>query len=352
MQGIKVVVAGSSGSAIQNKVLIREIRGTPWQKIDTRFSIIMLLSIILHSFFIYRVNTMQLQAVGVIDIKEIPKRFVKLIVDKPIIIEKPQEKISDKTTTADKTAENIKTESEKITPKTASENKIIEQKAARKKVASRAAKVEKKIRTVGVLGMLTGVGSTAKGGSVIDVLGGTNEKKERFQDLEKALENMSGLKQTGDLNVLKTKLVRSKDVAVSHRENIDDLVASIGSAKTTALTKKGNFIIQRPESIEGSASSNVKRDNTAINNVVKSNKISIRMSYEKYLKRIPDLAGKVTVRFTILASGKVTNVQILENSTENSGLEGDIIRKIKMWHFEEIAEGEVTVTYPFVFRPS
>ena len=58
------------------------------------------------------------------------------------------------------------------------------------------------------------------------------------------------------------------------------------------------------------------------------------------------------MRFTILASGKVTNVQILENTTENSDLERDIIRKVKMWHFEEIAEGKVTVTYPFVFRPS
>lgn len=352
MQEIKVVAAGSIGSVIQNKALIREIRGTPWQKIDTRFFIIMLLSITLHSLFIFRVNTMKLRAVEAVDIKEIPKRFVKLIVDKPIIKEKPKEKISDQTTAGDKIEEGIKTEAEKITPKTAREKKAIDRKAARKRVASRAAKVEKKIRTVGVLGMLTGVGSTAKGSSVIDVLGSTNRKKERFQDLEKALEDMSGLKQTGDIKMMDRKLVRSKDVSVSHREKIEDLVASIGSAKSTTFAKKGNFIIQRPESIEGSASSNVKRDNSAINKVVTSHKISIRMSYEKYLKRIPDLAGKVTVRFTILASGKITNVQILENTTENSDLERDIIRKVKMWHFEEIAEGKVTVTYPFVFRPS
>ena len=76
------------------------------------------------------------------------------------------------------------------------------------------------------------------------------------------------------------------------------------------------------------------------------------MSYEKYLKRNPNLAGKLTVRFTIAASGRVTSVQILENTTGNENLQRDIIRKIKMWRFEKITEGDVTVTYPFVFQPS
>ena len=75
-------------------------------------------------------------------------------------------------------------------------------------------------------------------------------------------------------------------------------------------------------------------------------------SYEKHLKRIPELAGKITVRFTIAASGRVTSVQILENTTGNNDLERDISRKIKMWRFEKIAEGDVTVTYPFVFQPA
>jgi len=349
VQDVKVVVAGSSVSIVHDKALLREIRGSLWHKIDVRFLIIMLLSIILHSIFIYRVNTMKLKAKEAVTIQEIPQRFVKLIVDKPIPKEPPKETIGDQKITKEET---LAESEEKVSATTPTEKKAIEQKAARKRVASRAAKVEKKIRTVGVLGMLTGVGSTAKGASVVDVLGHSERKKERFQDLEKALEDMSGLKQTGDINMMERKLVRSKDVSVSHREDIDDLVASIGTAKTSTFAKKGDFIIQRPESIEGAASSSAKRDNNAINKVVTSNKTSIRMSYEKYLKRIPDLAGKITIRFTILASGKVTNVQILENTTGNNSLEKDIIRKIKMWQFEDITEGEVTVTYPFVFRPS
>ena len=41
-------------------------------------------------------------------------------------------------------------------------------------------------------------------------------------------------------------------------------------------------------------------------------------------------------------------VKVLENTTGNTS-ENEIMRKIKMWQFEPIAEGDVTVSYPFVF---
>jgi TonB family protein len=345
---IKVVVAGGGSAVILDKALLREMRGTFWQKIDPRFAVILLLSLILHSIILYRINMMKLQPVEMVVIEKIPERFARLIIEKPIPKEKPAETTADKATTKDDTEQKT----EKPVPASPTEKKAVEQKAAKKAVAARAARVEKKMRTVGILGMLTGVGSTAKGPSVIDVLGNTNHKQEHFQDLEKALERMSGLQRTDNAEVLEKKLVRSKDVSLSHKENIDDLVVSVKEVTTKSFTKQGNFVIQRPESIEGAASSSTKRDNNAINAVVTSNKTSIRMSYEKYLKRIPELAGKITIRFTIAASGRVTAVQILENTTGNKELENDIMRKIKMWRFEEIPEGDVTVTYPFVFQPA
>jgi len=348
IQDINVVVARYSSAAVLDKALLREVRGSFWQKIDSRFAIILILSVIIHSIIMYRINTIKLKPVKMVVIEKIPERFARLIVEKPIPKEIPKETGGDQT----KTQEDTEEKAEAPPPKTPGEKKALEQKAAKKAVASRAAEVEKKIRTVGVMGILTGVGTTAKGPSIIDVLGNRNHKKERFQDIEKALENMTGLQKTDNMDVLKKKLVRSKDVSVSHKENIDDLVVSVREVATKSFAKKGNFVIQKPESIEGAASSNTKRDHSAINKVVASHKTSIRMSYEKYLKRIPDLAGKITIRFTIAASGRVTSVQILENTTGNSNLERDITRKIKMWRFEEIAEGDVTVTYPFVFQPA
>jgi TonB family protein len=196
------------------------------------------------------------------------------------------------------------------------------------------------------------VGTTAKGPAVIDVLGAMGTRKESSTNLDEALAKMSGLQRADNVDVLQKKLVKSKDVAVQHKEEIDDLIASVGSARSVDLAKRGEFVIQKPESIEGAASSNAKRDNNAINAVVASHKASIRMTYEKHLKRDPALAGKVTVRFTISATGSVTAVTILENTTNNSDLEQEITRKIRMWRFETVPEGDVTVTYPFVFTPA
>ncbi len=140
------------------------------------------------------------------------------------------------------------------------------------------------MRTVGVLGMVTGVGATAKGPAVADVLGAIGDKKDNFQDLDDALNKMSGLKKTPSVDILDRKLVKSKEVSISHKEEIDDLIAGVGQAESVNLSKKGDFIIQRPESIEGAASSDARRDNNAINEIVSSHKSSIRMTYEKIFK--------------------------------------------------------------------
>lgn len=340
----KSLIAGTV-AAVAPKKVIRSIKGSLWGKMEPRIILFSFLSIGVHVLSIYYFNSIKIKQNESIIIEEIPERFAKLIIEKPV----PKEKsIADlkspmKTTETVTQEKNIADQSGKV-PSGKS--------GAQKAVAARMARVEEKIRTVGVLGMLTGVGKTAKGPSVVDVLGTIGDKKERFTDLDKTLEKVSGLKKTQNLDVLNSKLVKSKDVSISYKDEINSLIANIGEAKTMNLTKKGNFIIQKPESIEGSASSNAKRDPATINSVVSSHRTSIRMSYEKYLKRNPNLAGKISVKFTISASGTVTRIIVFENTTQDTELEQEIVRKIRMWRFETIPEGDVTVTYPFIFAPA
>lgn len=342
-----VVVAGAGNAAIDGGVL-RSVRGPLWGKTDLRFLLIALLSLCLHLVVSYTLAGIEVEEPEP-QLQEIPERFAKLIVDKPIPKkEKAAVTGEEGATKAEEDAEATE-DVQNLPPE---KKKAKKRAAAKKAVAARAAKVEKKIRTVGVLGMLTGAGTTAKGPGVVDVLGAVGKKRERSGDLDKALESISGLQRASDATVVKKKLVKSKDVAVDHTESIDDLVASIGNAQSSSLAKKGTFVVRRPESIEGAASSHAKRDDKAVGRVVRSHKMSIRMSYERYLKRDPSLAGKITVRFTIAANGRVSRVEILENTTGSEALERDIRRKVRMWRFESITEGDVTVTYPFIFRPS
>lgn len=345
-----VIVAGTALVAI-DKDFIKAVKGSPWQKTDLRFFLIALLSISLHAGVVVFFHTIKIAPPKVKSIEEIPERFAKLIIEKPLPKEIKNKPLVSKQAAQEQTAAQVETEKASAQqPGGASAggpSAVVKQSVARQ-----VARVEQKIRTVGVLGMLTGVGTTAKGPSVVDVLGSVGNKKEHVQDLDKALADMTGLQQSRSIEIMQRKLVKSKDVEISHKESIDDLIAGIGAAKTSDLSKRGDILISRPESIEGAASSNTKRDITAINAVVASHKVSVRMSYERFLKKIPDLAGKITIRFTIDAEGNVMRLEILENTTGNKELEEEILRKVKMWKFETIPEGDVTVTYPLVFQPA
>ncbi len=348
MREKRVIVAASTATLAINDHIISSIRGNPFSFLKSRLFLIGIVSIALHSAFIYYLNSLKLSEPEIVVIEDIPERFARLIVEKPIPKKPPEVKKSSQTTSpADQKS------TEQNTPKTQSGPiTSTQRKKARKNVQANVSKVEQKVRTVGVLGMLTGVGATAKGPSVTDVLGKMGDKRDKFQDLDAALSTMTGLKKAPQADILDRKLVKSKDVSISHKEEIDDLIAGVGQAEAVNLAKKGDFIIQRPESIEGAASSDARRDNSAINEIVSSHKASIRMTYEKFLKRDPSLAGKVTVRFTITASGSVTNLIIIENTTGNAEFEQEIKRKMAFWKFDPIPEGEVTVSYPFVFSSS
>jgi TonB family protein len=345
---VNIVVVGGGAAAVERD-FIKAIRGSFWQKIDRRFVLMVLLSLGLHLGMVIYFRHVQIVPVKAKTLEEIPERFAKLIIEKPLPKETKKKPMTEASTrTAQKGEEAEKT----AAGPDAGVQGQGPSAAVKKNVARQVARVEQKIRTVGVLGMLTGVGTTAKGPSVVDVLGTVGNKKERLQDLDKAIADVSGLQQTHSVDIVQRKLVKSKDVEIARKESIDDLIAGIGAAKTSDLSKKGDIIISRPESIEGAASSSTKRDITAINAVVASHKTSVRMSYERFLKKTPDLAGKITIRFTIDAGGNVTRLEVLENTTGNKELEDEILRKVKMWKFEEIPEGEVTITYPLIFQPA
>ena len=354
--GEPVIIAESAGVAVDS-LTIRKMRGSLLPRTDLRFIILVILSLLVHGALVYKIRTVKLKPVQPMKLEQIPERFAKLILEKPLPkpeAKKPQTKTAGTETKDGGTAETIINESGGTAENLVQGSKITarERAVAQKKVAARIARVESKIRTVGVLGMLTGVGSTAKGPAVVDVLGTTGARKERSVNLDQELANMTGLVVAKNVEVTQRKLVKSKDVEVEHKEAIDDLIAGVTVAKTNELAKRGEIIIQKPESIEGAASSNAKRDNNAINAAVSSHKASIKMSYEKYLKRNPTLAGKITIHFTITAAGTVSMVKVLDNTTGDMEFEQELVRKVKMWQFDPINEGDVTVTYPFVFTPS
>lgn len=341
----RIIVVSSGARMVIDRSILKDVRGGFCNKLDLRFALILLVSILFHGVIVFLALSIKLKPAEEIVIEKVPERFVKLIVDKPM----PKKEIRDKPALV---GDQKIVSDKKTAPVTGSAAAIAKRAEAKKQVEQKVANVENKVRTVGVLGMLTGVGSTAKGPAVVDVLGTMKDKGNKFKGLDEVLSNMSGLKKNQPIEILDRKLVKSKDVSVSHKEEIDNLIAGVAEVKTYELAKKGDFVIQRPESIEGAASNDSKRDPKAINEVVTSHRASIKMSYDKYLKRDPNLNGKITLRITISASGSVSSVIIVVNSTGNKEFADEVVRKVKMWQFEPVTDGDVTVSYPFVFTPA
>lgn len=75
---------------------------------------------------------------------------------------------------------------------------------------------------------------------------------------------------------------------------------------------------------------------------------AIRTCYEKGLKVNNNLEGKVTIKFTIGEAGRITSIDVIENTTGDSTVAACIVSKVQTWKFSPPEEGSVTFSYPFL----
>ncbi len=78
---------------------------------------------------------------------------------------------------------------------------------------------------------------------------------------------------------------------------------------------------------------------------------AIKGCYEQALKRDPTLQGKVTVRFTISGSGKVTTARTTLNEL-TPAVGNCMVSAFKRFRFPPPEGGTVTFEYPFMFTPA
>lgn len=92
-------------------------------------------------------------------------------------------------------------------------------------------------------------------------------------------------------------------------------------------------------------------DRDLVLKVVRRHQNEIRFCYESALSKAPDLAGKVTVAWTISPTGAVDTAQIAESGLGNESVESCIVQRVKRWTFPEPKGGqEVAITFPWVFQ--
>lgn len=91
-------------------------------------------------------------------------------------------------------------------------------------------------------------------------------------------------------------------------------------------------------------------DKVEIDVAIKQRMPSIRACYEKELRRDPELAGRVTVRFVIDRSGAVKYAALRASDLDNPLVESCVVSEVRDLRFPAPrGTGTVVVSYPFVF---
>jgi TonB family protein len=105
----------------------------------------------------------------------------------------------------------------------------------------------------------------------------------------------------------------------------------------------------RISSIEYAAGENA-RSSAAILAVIRSHAPGLRHTYNGYLKRMPGMAGKLNLSFSISPSGEVVELAVASSTTGAPDFDADIARQVKGWRFDPVkAAGNDHVTVPFTF---
>ena len=74
--------------------------------------------------------------------------------------------------------------------------------------------------------------------------------------------------------------------------------------------------------------------------------------YGQDLTKKPEMGGRITVQFTIAASGQVIASVLQDSTMGNAAVENCTVNAVRSWQFPKPSGGgTVVVSYPFVLTP-
>ena len=110
--------------------------------------------------------------------------------------------------------------------------------------------------------------------------------------------------------------------------------------------------LANPEAIPDRANVRGSLDKEIIRRVIRRHMDEVKACYERRLTDQPGLEGRVSVQFTIAATGAVSNSALAQSSMKDAAVEQCLVLAVRGWEFPRPEGGGiVVVTYPFTFTP-
>ena len=95
---------------------------------------------------------------------------------------------------------------------------------------------------------------------------------------------------------------------------------------------------------------NGKPDAPSITNLISKHRTSLKGCYESGLKRDPELAGKLEIRFKITRFGRVGKTKVTADTMESAPFKRCVLRRLRTWRFPNTHKGGVMVEVPVNFK--
>ena len=175
------------------------------------------------------------------------------------------------------------------------------------------------------------------------------------RDIDKILKNTNGLQTTGKTHIGvragKVDGAFNEEVASGGGGGIGGAFGNLfggsgGGINTKSM--KGNMKTPSVRDID-MGSGGGSRSAADIMKVVRQRTPGLRHIYNKHLKKVPGLEGKVTLKFTIAPGGEVIAISIASSTTGHGEFDNDIKNAVGRWTFNKVKSGNTTVTIPFTF---
>jgi TonB family protein len=340
---------GSMGSFPKN------LRRSPLSRLEPRFSGLFgaLLVVIGTTIFILSNIKIKEEVYSDKAMQKIQERYAQLVLNQPKpkkeeVEKKEVARVEKKTSETKAQAEEVKKEEEKVDRAKESFVQREQRKEATREVREQVREqVKQQVMSSGIFAAITATSGTGgKGGGgpkVSDLLGSAT----------------ADLGEIGSMNISKgafaAKNVDASALSARKTERVSGVSIEkqeIGRAAVTQVASAGtvNITSQAPE-ITGESATIEERSQAAIGRIVTRETRRLKRVYEDWLKRDPQLAGHLTVKFTILPGGTVSNASIVKTTTNNGDFDEAVLRYIKRWQFPAVeGASPVEVVYPFVFE--
>jgi hypothetical protein len=314
--------------------LPKEARGGHFKSMDRLFVSVLAASVLVHSGAY--AGLARTEPPREITLEEIPDRYARLLV--PDRLPQPRRKAEEKK--GDGASE------QKAERKEAERKREPAEQAAHRK-AAHAAAVARAVQSKGILKVLGALGPGAASGAAADVFGSPSGAGDVASALSGAgavavasdprpAASRKGRREGGAVSIGELATARSGDVRLGAKA--EARVPEVRVATATVAAEEAE--VDSPDV-----------DPAKLGAFVRARMALIKACYESALKRNPQLKGRISVRFTILATGAIADVSAAHGSLASPEVARCIVGTVRAWRTQFRPSGPVTVEYPFVFSP-